>query len=90
LGREAEERETVSDASGYGRSNRTGALYLWKSGYDWLRRLVRLLRDQKKFEPFLLVPLGVACILVNIPGTGLMDGDFLGFNWCQADRLQHS
>lgn len=27
---------------------------------------------KKKYEPFLLIPLGIGCILVNIPGTGLM------------------
>lgn len=37
---------------------------------------------KKKFEPFLLIPLGIGCILVNIPGTGLMDeGGLLNFNY---------
>ncbi len=37
---------------------------------------------KKKFEPFLLTPLGVGCILVNVPGTGLMDpGGLLYFNY---------
>lgn len=37
---------------------------------------------KKHFEPFLLVPLGIGCILVNIPGTGLMDdGGLLNFNY---------
>ncbi len=37
---------------------------------------------KKKFEPFLLVPLGIGCILVNVPGTGLMDvGGLLHFNY---------
>lgn len=36
----------------------------------------------KKYEPFLLVPLGVGCLLVNIPGTGLMDpGGLLFLNY---------
>jgi sodium ion-translocating decarboxylase, beta subunit len=36
----------------------------------------------KKYEPFLLVPLGIGCILVNIPGTDLMQtGGLLGFNY---------
>ncbi len=36
----------------------------------------------KKYEPFLLIPLGIGCILVNIPGTGLMDpGGLLWFNY---------
>lgn len=36
----------------------------------------------KKYEPFLLVPLGIGCILVNIPGTGLMaPGGLLFFNY---------
>lgn len=36
----------------------------------------------KKYEPFLLVPLGIGCILVNIPGTGLMAaGGLLNFNY---------
>jgi len=36
----------------------------------------------KKYEPFLLVPLGVGCILVNIPGTGLMAaGGLLNYNY---------
>lgn len=37
---------------------------------------------KKHFEPFLLIPLGIGCILVNIPGTGLMDdGGLLNFNY---------
>ncbi|HUW64188.1 MAG TPA: sodium ion-translocating decarboxylase subunit beta [Spirochaetia bacterium] len=37
---------------------------------------------KKHFEPFLLVPLGIGAILVNIPGTGLMDpGGLLNFNY---------
>lgn len=37
---------------------------------------------KKKYEPLLLVPLGIGCILVNIPGTGLMDpGGLLYFNY---------
>jgi oxaloacetate decarboxylase beta subunit len=36
----------------------------------------------KKYEPLLLVPMGIGCILVNIPGTGLMDpGGLLYFNY---------
>lgn len=36
----------------------------------------------KKYEPLLLVPLGVGCILVNIPGTGLMaPGGLLNYNY---------
>jgi oxaloacetate decarboxylase beta subunit len=36
----------------------------------------------KKFEPFLLTPLGIGCILVNIPGTGLMEvGGLLHVNY---------
>jgi oxaloacetate decarboxylase beta subunit len=43
---------------------------------------------KRKFEPFLLVPLGIACILVNIPGTGLMDGDgLLGFNYLGVKKV---
>lgn len=43
---------------------------------------------KRKFEPFLLVPLGVACILVNIPGTGLMGGDgLLGFNYLGVKKV---
>jgi len=37
---------------------------------------------KKKYEPFLLVPLGIGCILVNIPGTGLdAPGGLLYFNY---------
>lgn len=37
---------------------------------------------KKKFEPFLLIPLGIGCILANIPGTGLVDpGGLLFFNY---------
>jgi len=37
---------------------------------------------RKKYEPFLLAPLGIGCILVNVPGTGLMDpGGLLYFNY---------
>lgn len=37
---------------------------------------------KKKFEPFLLVPLGIGCILSNIPGTGLTDpGGLLYYNY---------
>lgn len=37
---------------------------------------------KKKFEPFLLVPLGIGCILSNIPGTGLLDpGGLLYYNY---------
>jgi oxaloacetate decarboxylase beta subunit len=37
---------------------------------------------KKGYEPFLLVPLGIAAILVNVPGTGLMDkGGLLWFNY---------
>lgn len=37
---------------------------------------------KKKFEPFLLVPLGIGCILANIPGTGLADpGGLLYYNY---------
>jgi sodium ion-translocating decarboxylase beta subunit len=37
---------------------------------------------KKKYEPLLLVPLGVGCILVNIPGTGLMaPGGLLNYNY---------
>jgi len=37
---------------------------------------------KKKYEPFLLVPLGIGCILANIPGTGLLDpGGLLFFNY---------
>lgn len=37
---------------------------------------------KKKFEPFLLAPLGIGCILVNVPGTALMDpGGLLYFNY---------
>lgn len=37
---------------------------------------------KKHFEPFLLVPLGIGCILVNIPYTGLMEpGGLLNFNY---------
>lgn len=37
---------------------------------------------KKKYEPFLLAPLGIGCILVNVPGTGLMDpGGLLYFNY---------
>lgn len=36
----------------------------------------------KKYEPFLLIPLGIGCILVNVPGTGLMEhGGLLWFNY---------
>lgn len=36
----------------------------------------------KKYEPFLLIPLGIGCILANIPGTGLTDpGGLLYFNY---------
>ncbi len=36
----------------------------------------------KRFEPFLLIPLGIGCILANIPGTGLLDvGGLLYFNY---------
>lgn len=46
-----------------------GALFLWFG-------------IKKKYEPLLLVPLGIGCILVNIPGTGLMDpGGLLYFNY---------
>lgn len=37
---------------------------------------------KKKFEPFLLAPLGIGCILVNVPCTGLMDpGGLLYYNY---------
>ena len=37
---------------------------------------------KKKYEPLLLVPLGIGCILVNIPGTGLMaPGGLLNYNY---------
>jgi len=37
---------------------------------------------KKGFEPFLLIPLGIGCILANIPGTGLLDfGGLLHFNY---------
>ena len=37
---------------------------------------------KKQFEPFLLIPLGIGCILANIPGTGLLDpGGLLYFNY---------
>lgn len=46
-----------------------GALFIWFG-------------IKKKFEPFLLAPLGIGCILVNVPGTGLMDpGGLLFFNY---------
>ena len=47
----------------------SGALFIW-------------LGIKKKFEPFLLAPLGIGCILVNVPGTGLMDpGGLLYYNY---------
>ncbi len=37
---------------------------------------------KKKYEPFLLAPLGIGCILVNVPGTGLMNtGGLLYYNY---------
>jgi carboxybiotin decarboxylase len=37
---------------------------------------------RKKFEPFLLIPFGIGCILANIPGTGLLDpGGLLFYNY---------
>lgn len=37
---------------------------------------------KKRFEPFLLIPLGIGCILSNIPGTGLTDpGGLLYYNY---------
>lgn len=43
---------------------------------------------KKKYEPFLLIPLGVAAILVNIPGTGLMDeGGLLRFNYAGIEEV---
>ncbi|MDF9409883.1 sodium ion-translocating decarboxylase subunit beta [Pelotomaculum isophthalicicum JI] len=43
---------------------------------------------KKKYEPFLLIPLGIGCILVNIPGTGLMDKDgLLGFNYMGVQKV---
>jgi len=37
---------------------------------------------KKKYEPFLLAPLGIGCILVNVPGTGLMEpGGLLYYNY---------
>lgn len=46
-----------------------GALFIW-------------LGIKNKFEPFLLAPLGIGCILVNVPGTGLMDpGGLLYYNY---------
>lgn len=43
---------------------------------------------KKKYEPFLLIPLGVAAILVNIPGTGLMDADgLLRFNYAGVEKV---
>lgn len=43
---------------------------------------------KKNYEPFLLVPLGIGCILVNIPGTGLMDSDgLLGFNYMGVQKV---
>ncbi len=42
----------------------------------------------KKYEPFLLIPLGIGSILVNIPGTGLMDpGGLLWFNYQGIARV---
>jgi sodium ion-translocating decarboxylase beta subunit len=41
----------------------------------------------KKYEPFLLVPLGIGCILVNIPGTGLMAPGGLLFDNYQGIAL---
>jgi sodium ion-translocating decarboxylase beta subunit len=36
----------------------------------------------KKFEPFLLIPMGIGCLLANIPGTGLMEpGGLLYLNF---------
>lgn len=43
---------------------------------------------KKKYEPFLLIPLGVAAVLVNIPGTGLMSPDgLLRFNYAGVERV---
>lgn len=43
---------------------------------------------KKKYEPFLLVPLGIGAILVNIPGTGLMDaGGLLNFNYAGVQNV---
>jgi sodium ion-translocating decarboxylase beta subunit len=42
----------------------------------------------KKYEPLLLVPMGIGCILVNIPGTGLMaPGGLLFFNYQGIARV---
>ncbi len=42
----------------------------------------------KKHEPFLLIPLGIAAILVNIPGTGLMGPDgLLRFNYAGVEKV---
>lgn len=43
---------------------------------------------KKKYEPFLLIPLGIAAILVNIPGTGLMEpGGLLRFNYAGIEQV---
>ncbi|OAT85286.1 sodium ion-translocating decarboxylase subunit beta [Desulfotomaculum copahuensis] len=43
---------------------------------------------KKRYEPFLLVPLGIGAILVNIPGTGLMDvGGLLHFNYLGVEKV---
>lgn len=43
---------------------------------------------KKKYEPFLLIPLGIGAILVNIPGTGLMDaGGLLNFNYAGVQNV---
>lgn len=43
---------------------------------------------KKRYEPFLLVPLGIGAILVNIPGTGLMDpGGLLHFNYLGVQKV---
>lgn len=43
---------------------------------------------KKRYEPFLLIPPGVAAVLVNIPGTGLMAPDgLLRFNYAAVEKV---
>ena len=36
---------------------------------------------RKGYEPFLMTPLGVGCIMISMPGTDFMDSDFLYFKY---------
>lgn len=70
--------------------NSTGLVHLSKGNVFLIivGMILVYLAIHKKYEPFLLLPIGFACIVANLPGTGLTEADgLLSFFYMGVEKM---